>query len=169
MNAEEFEKWLIDHNPVTYKDVPGFPQRRPYEPMEDMEEWMDAIGAKRFSDLPESEWRTYTDRYRRLFYEECFEVDDELERIGNPWIDKLASRPKLAKELADVLVYVYQIAVFMDINLPAVFQLVADNNMTKIDPTTGKPYMVDEGGKVLKPAGFRELTEAEISDVMNFN
>lgn len=78
-----------------------------------------------------------------LVYEEFNEVCDELSVE-----DKDISLPKLAKELADLLVVTYGLADRFGIDMDKVFAEVHRSNMSKLDEN-GKP-IYREDGKVLK-------------------
>lgn len=137
--------------------------REPYEPMQAAREWHEAVGVKRFVELDESERAALASLRSNLIGEETDEVRDELWylREGHP----SASRAHLAKELADLLYVVYGTADVFEIDLPAVFAAVHANNMTKVDPETGKVER-REDGKILKPKGYKPLDVDEIAEII---
>ncbi|MDP9870357.1 MULTISPECIES: MazG nucleotide pyrophosphohydrolase domain-containing protein [Streptosporangium] len=149
---------------VRFKLPPVQPlPRRPrrYDPMAELREWHEAIDQKPFLELDTDAQQKLLVLRRTLIGEESDEVDTEIYkfRVGRGNI------AALAKELADLLYVVYGTAEVMGIDLPAVFQLVDDNNKTKIDAETGKVKKRPDG-KVEKPDGFVELTYDDINDII---
>jgi len=93
----------------------------------------------------------------RLLCEEFQEVIQELgfktEIILEPYHNTIIF-PKLAKELADLLVVVYGTAAALGINIDDVFNEVHSSNMTKVDKDGNPVYRED--GKVMKTDRYIE-------------
>ena len=136
-----------------------------YDPMRDLQEWHTAADEKPFIERNESERAHLAVLRNDMLFEETNEVGEELKPIWAMTGD--FSRARLAVELVDVLYNIYGIADIFDIPIYKVFQLVHAKNMTKINPNTGRPYVVKPNGKVGKPVGFQSLTEAEIEAVIS--
>lgn len=69
-----------------------------------------------------------------------------------------------AHELADLLYVVFGTAVAFGIPIDEVFAAVARANLSKIDSTTGKPFLVEDG-KVKKGPDYYDPT-SDIAEIM---
>lgn len=69
-----------------------------------------------------------------------------------------------AHELADLLYVVFGTAVAFGVPIDEVFAAVARANLSKIDPVTGKPFVVDNG-KVKKGPEYYDPT-SDIVEIM---
>ncbi|MGW0064784.1 pyrophosphohydrolase domain-containing protein [Streptosporangium sandarakinum] len=132
-----------------------------YYPMDSVAAWHEAIGQKPYVSLSAEERVAALKLRLALITEEFEEVKAELE-AGIAQDGNLAH---LAKELADLLYVTYGTADLLDIPLDDVFDLVHANNMTKVDPETGKVKRRKDG-KIEPPDGFTKLTDDEIGAVI---
>lgn len=137
---------------------------RKYDPASDVRQWHEATGDKKYSEVDQDGKDALIALRRTMIAEEEAEIWDELTFLSEG--SGRASMEKLAKELADMLYVVYGTADLLEINLPAVFQLVHANNLTKVNPATGQVNRRNDG-KIEKPKGFHELTVEEIQAVLD--
>ncbi|MFI6496012.1 hypothetical protein [Nonomuraea typhae] len=159
-SADDDEQVVITGRVVKEGErVPGA-----YDPMAALTEWHQAISQNSFIELSEKGRSDLAVLRTDLIHEEAEEVSSELKAIWSMTGD--FSRARLAAELADLLYVAYGTAQLFEIDLPAVFELVHEFNMRKVDPETGKVRR-REDGKVLKPEGFKSLTKEDIEAVIN--
>ena len=78
-------------------------------------------------------------------------------------IDKV----EIADAITDIDYVNAGIGVWLGLPLHECFNKVHANNMTKVDPTTGKVTR-NEAGKIMKPAGFQPVNLAEVLAKYNF-
>lgn len=91
-----------------------------------------------------------------LIREEAKEVEDAFNESFT-----INNDAHLVKELADLLYVVYGMFYHLDVNADAVYNLVHNNNMSKI---SGGRFRAD--GKLLKPDSYRSLTISQIEEAM---
>ncbi|GAA2321353.1 hypothetical protein GCM10010149_87960 [Nonomuraea roseoviolacea subsp. roseoviolacea] len=137
----------------------------PFDPAGEIKRWHKAVGQKGVVELDDDGRAELIALRRDLHTEEAEEVEDELYDLQHSY-GRWGSRARLAMELADQLVIAFGTADLFEIDLPAVFNAVMAKNWEKINPVTGRPYVVLPNGKVGKPEGFKSLTEDEVMDII---
>lgn len=85
-------------------------------------------------------------------------IDEEYEELCEAM--NTGNVKDIAKEMADLLYVVYGTAVTMGIDLDAVFKVVHESNMSKLDDD-GKP-MYNSYGKVIKSNNYRPPDLSEL-------
>ena len=63
---------------------------------------------------------------------------------------------KAEQAISATITAIRQVSIELGINIDIIFRIVHKANMAKIDPSTMKPYLVREDGKVLKPDGWKD-------------
>lgn len=82
-------------------------------------------------------------------------VDQRGHRFLGP---RFEGEPRL-DALVDITVVTRGIALTLGLPVAEAFGIVHETNMAKIDRENGKPYVVDAGGKVGKPEGWKPPTD----------
>lgn len=99
---------------------------------------------------------TLIDLRLRLLNEE---LDEAFEAINARDADMAA------KELADLIYVTVGTAIAFGIPIGEIYAAVAQSNLSKIDPSTNRPYQVDAGGKVLKGPNYQPA-EPQVKEIM---
>ncbi|MEV4575907.1 hypothetical protein AB0K16_21945 [Nonomuraea jabiensis] len=142
--------------------IAGEDEETPYDPMQDILEWHEAVGQKHIYYLDEAGRSKLAELRRNLIEEEFTEVDMELTDL----MAGEGSRARLAMELVDLLYVVYGTADVYAIPIEKVWNLVHAKNMEKVDSATGK-VLRRMDGKILKPENFQPLTEDAVRAVID--
>lgn len=112
----------------------------------DVEEFMDAAG-QTSPGKPSTPPPEILKLRRKLMSEEFGEMMRELHKTDPDPV-------KLGKEISDLIVVAIGTARAFGLPLETMWEAVHISNMSKIDRSTGKPYEMDDGGKVLKGPNF---------------
>lgn len=120
-----------------------------------VQEFMDAAGTGTLITKPENLEMVWT-----CFHEEV----DELVEADIEYHLATGEDPKLranfVKELGDVQYVLCQLANYYEVDLQKVFDIVADNNLTKV--INGKIIRRPDG-KILKPDGYTPVTMEDLN------
>jgi len=102
--------------------------------------------------------RLISEEFQEVVKELGYEAEFTFTPIGDPKDD--VDLPRLAKELADLLVVVYGTAARYGINMDEVFDAVHEGNMSKAD-AAGRP-VYREDGKIMKGDQYKEPDVAKV-------